>query len=371
MPVAESELFKTLGLDWTRLSAAIKGGNGGGEDIRYSPEFDALAQARREEDADGQGIWQVDAKKADWRAVVSLAAEILANRSKDLQVAVWLTQGLFQLHDLKGLAGGLMLLARLTRTLWPLLWPKPDGDDLEPRLAPYFWIDSRLSADLVKIRISEPEQGGQDGFTYQQMVRARELDRIARNHRKTFEMAMAEGEIPLERVQAGLSRSSTGFLSERWQGVRLAREAMRRLVAAVDAAAGKDAPSFKEFRRILEDLERLYGQALGDRQALPRDEEPPGAATEAEKPAAPAVPAARAGGGLPPIRDRRTAYALLDHVAEWLLAHEPHSPAPFLVKRAVSWESLSLGEVLNQLLASGGNLDATLKILGISGDGRR
>ena len=363
------DFFASLGLDWTRLCGAIKGGsNGGGEDIRYSPEFDALAQARREEDGADQGIWQVDGKKADWRSVVSLASDILSTRSKDLQVCVWLTQGLFQTHELNGLAAGLALLARLTKTLWPLLWPRPDGDDLEPRLAPYYWIDSRLTADLVKLRISEMDQGGHDGFTFQQLLRARELERIARNRRKLFEDAMAEGEVPLERILTGLSRSSNAFLGQRWQGIRLCQEAMRQLVAAIDGAAGKDAPSFKEFRRSLDDLERLYGQAFGDRQpAAPAEEAKAATQSPGKQVKQAATAGTGSGGGLPPIRDRRAAYALLDHVADWLLAHEPHSPAPFLVKRAVSWESLSLGQVLSELLAAGANIDATLKILGING----
>ena len=370
------DFFSALGLDWTRLCGGIKGGSAAGEDIRYTPEFDALSQARREEDDTEQGIWQVNAKKADWRAVVSLACDILSTRSKDLQVVVWLVQGLYQVHDLKGLAAGLTLLGRLTKTMWPLLWPRPDGDDLEPRLAPYYWVDSRLPADLMKISVSDVDQRGNPGFTYQQLVRARELDRIAGNRRKVFEAALAEGEVSLDTVQSGVARSATGFLIERWQDLRLVQEATRRLVANIDAAAGKDAPSFKELRRILDDLERLFAQALADRGALPSEVKPmpPDSKSDDKTDPAPAAPrngsVGETGGGLPVIRDRRAAYVLLNHAAEWLLAHEPHSPAPFLIKRALSWENLSLGEVLSQLLAAGGNIDVTLKILGISTDRR-
>ncbi|MCA1974584.1 MAG: hypothetical protein LDL44_17250, partial [Caenispirillum sp.] len=73
---------------------------------------------------------------------------------------------------------------------------------------------------------------------------------------------------------------------------------------------------------------------------------------------------------LPPITDRSQAYRLLDHAADWLLAHEPHSPAPYLVKRAVSWEKASLRAVLLELMARGGDSEAILENLGIDQDGR-
>lgn len=74
--------------------------------------------------------------------------------------------------------------------------------------------------------------------------------------------------------------------------------------------------------------------------------------------------------GLPQIQDRHAAYALLDHAANWLLEHEPHSPAPYLVKRAVSWEGLGLRELLAQLMMRGADLELIYQILGIGEDGQ-
>src|SRR5690606_33676222 len=105
-------------------------------------EFDAVAEARRNEEDSEQGIWQTATKKADWRQVVTLSTEILSNRSKDLQIGIWLVQALVRLHGLRGLAVGLDLLRRLSEGLWPALWPQPDGADLEPRIAPFYWIEA-------------------------------------------------------------------------------------------------------------------------------------------------------------------------------------------------------------------------------------
>ena len=45
---------------------------------------------------------------------------------------------------------------------------------------------------------------------------------------------------------------------------------------------------------------------------------------------------------------------------------EPHSPAPWLVKRAVSWGCMTLAELLDELLGQGENLASIKKLLGMT-----
>ena len=47
-------------IDAERILAPIPGDLPAGEDIRYEPEFDALAEARRMDDDTDKGIWQTD-----------------------------------------------------------------------------------------------------------------------------------------------------------------------------------------------------------------------------------------------------------------------------------------------------------------------
>lgn len=74
---------------------------------------------------------------------------------------------------------------------------------------------------------------------------------------------------------------------------------------------------------------------------------------------------AKSQAGLPAITNRRGAYALLDYAADWLLRYEPHSPAPYLVKRAVSWEHRSLREILAELMARGADQATIFETLGM------
>jgi type VI secretion system protein ImpA len=72
----------------------------------------------------------------------------------------------------------------------------------------------------------------------------------------------------------------------------------------------------------------------------------------------------------PSIGSRDEAYALLDAAAGYLAATEPHSPAPWLVRRAVGWGGMELGELLESLIGEGYDLKSLRLLLGLAGEGR-
>jgi type VI secretion system protein ImpA len=47
--------------------------------------------------------------------------------------------------------------------------------------------------------------------------------------------------------------------------------------------------------------------------------------------------------------------------------HEPHSPTPYLVKRAVSWGNMTLNELLQELVSEEHDLEQIYKLLGMKG----
>ena len=58
-----------------------------GDDLSFSPEFDAIQEARRFDDPTlEQGEWVADLKEADWSAVVERCGTQLRTQSKTLRV---------------------------------------------------------------------------------------------------------------------------------------------------------------------------------------------------------------------------------------------------------------------------------------------
>ena len=101
------------------LLEPIQAGLPAGLDMRWTPEWDRLRDARRSDDGLETGKWQKrERKTADWRLVHDLAASMLRDQSKDLQVAMWLAEAKLKLEGFAGLRDGLRLIRELMDRYW-------------------------------------------------------------------------------------------------------------------------------------------------------------------------------------------------------------------------------------------------------------
>jgi len=75
-----------------------------GADLRYDPVYDAIKEARRQDDELNQGAWQAERKVADLPLVIKLSTEALKKKTKDLQISAWLTDALLRKEGFSGLA---------------------------------------------------------------------------------------------------------------------------------------------------------------------------------------------------------------------------------------------------------------------------
>jgi type VI secretion system protein ImpA len=66
-----------------------------------------------------------------------------------------------------------------------------------------------------------------------------------------------------------------------------------------------------------------------------------------------------------PITSRADAYRRLTEAADYLLHTEPHSPVPYLVKRAIVWGNMSLAELLQEFIGNADDLVAVHRLLGM------
>ena len=119
-------------IDVEALLQPIPGSNPAGDYLYTDPLYRQIDQVRSRN------------PDADWRFVVKSGVDLLTNRTKDLQIAVHVTEALGRLHGLDGLRQGFDLLTGLQDRFWPMLYPLPDGTDLEPRLTPYEFLDNTI-----------------------------------------------------------------------------------------------------------------------------------------------------------------------------------------------------------------------------------
>jgi len=360
-------------VDLERLLTPISGARPAGESLRYVGLFDQVQEARREDDATlPQGVWKTSLKKADWREVERLCLEALETRTKDLQLAAWLLEAWLRMDGAAGVVQGLRLLAGLCESFWDSVHPELEDDDPELRLAPLYWVDERLSEELrLSIPVTRPETEEAPAYSLADWEAARHLENLGRANPQVLQAAEEEGRLTLPKFLVSVTLTPSVFYSGLLGELRQALETLGELGALLESRCGERAPGFRRFNGHLVAIQRLAVRVLEERH----DELPVPDDGSAGLPAAWSEPegydVVDDDEGLPasgPIRSRAEAYRRLSEAADYLLRTEPHSPAPYLVKRAVTWGSLSLSELLQELLQSSSDLKTIYSLLGMKGE---
>ena len=97
---------------------------------------------------------------------------------------------------------------------------------------------------------------------------------------------------------------------------------------------------------LLEEITALIGSELHKRGAL--HEEPPGV-VDMPMDDGPNAPAGEESDFVGPVQDRAAAYMRLNEAADFLMYVEPHSPVPYLIRKAIEWGGLNTAELYEQL----------------------
>lgn len=351
--------------DMETLLAPLPQGDGVGVSLRTDPVWQHIRDAQREDDPSlPMGEWERPLVKGDWRAVASLSAEALGSRSKDFQLAVWLCEAWTRLYRLEGLTAGMRLLVEFVDRFWADAYPKIDNEDTEARAAPLHWLSRRLEL-VLKLHVPLMGLSVEPGFV--------NLD----DWQRAVAASLRDDESPTQLPREMLDReaaqgSNLAFLRQLEQGADTALAAIDALSRCLDARLGDDAPSFTRMAATLGELQRaaraLRGTHAPDENIRAVTASPRGEGEAADRDdtrlevdmQSRLVPLSRDG-----IVDRAHAYRLIEDVARYLAEHEPHSPTPYLLARAVSWGSMPLPELMRDIVGQEGDLGRYMAMLGV------
>ena len=328
----------------------ISGDNPGGTNLRYAPVYDKIKEARRQDDDAPQGEWQRERKVADYKQVIKLAGDALAAQSKDLQLAVWLTEAMLHQEGFPGLQQGLQLLRGLLESFWDTLYPEVEDGDLELRSAPIEWAGTRLDDPLRKAPLTR------GGFSYYKFKESRavgsEEDAAqSEQKREAREAAVADGKVTLEEFDKDSTATPTAQYEAWMTALDGSLETIDSLSALCDERFGNYAPSFTPLKAALEEVRNAVKQILNkrsDRQGGEAPTEEEDAETEAyaaEENESQIAVAASPGrkkktvAGIEP-QDLDDVAARLAAVARFLRRQDASSPGPYLLLRGFRWGEL-------------------------------
>lgn len=342
-------------LDIEALLQPIPGDLPAGADLRAdaspgSPYYrvkDARTAARAAERADISG--EAGAPPEEWRTVLDVAPDLLANGSKDLEIAAWYAEALLRSGGFAGLRDGFDLIAGLVERFWDGIHPLPDEDGAETTVGPITGLNGAGGDGTLIVAIQRAPllSGMARPLAFWRLEQAIELAKITDEARR--ERRIAEGAATMDEVAEAVRSTPPTELLTLVEDVAGAREAVVRLDAAFSARLGAEGPPLGGIRNLLQRVEDTLRYVGRDRLALavPAAEAEPSSAQDVGD-------AAGASGG------RRTpasgAYtrdqALRDlaEIADFFRRTEPHSPLSYTLAEAVRRANLSMQELLDELL---------------------
>ncbi len=330
----------------------IPGDNPSGKTLRYDPLYDKIREARREEDVLPQGDWSREVKKADFALVIKLATEALSTKSKDLQLAAWLTEAVMFRDHIAGLREGLDLLRGFMETFWDSLYPEIDDGDLEFRAGPLGWVGSKLDGPVRRLPLTKSKF---DYFKYQESRRVGyEADAVSEEKAAARAAAIAEKKCTAEEFDEAVRATGDAYYEKLSANLVAALESLQSLETLSDEKFGREAPSFANLRTALEELQDFVKQyhkpaeeVTEETAEAPAEE----AVDESAATAASGPAAAKKKSVTAEPADRDDAMQRLTVVAHFLRHESPLNPVPYLLLRALRWGELrSAGAALNPAL---------------------
>lgn len=345
-----------LGVSLDSLLAPIESSMPAGKSVRSNGVYNAIEQARRQDDASlPLGAWETDLKRADWDKVSAVAVDALVHKSKDLQLAGWLLEAQINKTGFAGIAACMVLMKTLCDRYWDQLYPQAEDGDLEYRANIIHWVNEKLLPTIRMVPITATGRDRDYSWADWEQARRNEQIRAASGNRDDIGL---EGATVNDMMAAMAATASDAYI---WLHDILseALAAIDALTETLDRQFGKDAPSLATLSGLLEQILSLVSSELHKRGIRPATQDSE-AADDSASGASPGLPATETPAPRPagPIRDRADAYARLVEAADFLMQLEPHSPAPYLVKRATEWGRLNTVELYQELfLKLGGQLN--------------
>ncbi len=249
------------------LLAPIPGPNPSGEDLRYTPVYDQIKEAKRADDQLDRGEWHTELKRANWPQTLSLCSEALTNKTKDLQISAWLTEALLHQHGFAGLAFGLRLMSKLITDYWDSLYPEIEDGDMDFRIGPLTYVNEKLQFGVFQVPICDPDHT--KGFDYYAWEESRVvgadtgLDKEQKDRRQQM---LEEGKVSPEEFRAAVNKGSFNFYAELHGQLTECSELLQELDQIVTEKFYPDPPGFARLSEALSATTRIVNKIYSEKK---------------------------------------------------------------------------------------------------------
>jgi len=343
-------------IDLDVLARPIEGDKPTGADLRedisptsvYYQIKDARAAARAAERAAVQLGEIGDGVAPEWKTILQLGPDILANHSKDLEVAAWMIEALLRIHGFAGLRDGFDLTKKLVEEYWDDLYPTPDEEGILTRVAPLIGLNGEDAEGTLMVPITlvpVTEEGEHGAFGLWRYRKARELSKIS--DPELLRERIDAGDATYEQFESTVRQTSADFFRCVFADVSEALSSFEELTRLLDERCGQDAPPSSNIINALREASEAVKYVATEVAGISLVEEPE-AATTADAAGGAAEGQPRVDPGI--IQNRADAFRQISKAANYFREAEPHSPLASLLDQAVRWGQLPLPRLVEELI---------------------
>lgn len=343
-------------VDLEAVMQPISEENPSGENLRYSAIYGEIAEARRADKVLPQGQWQTELKTADYRKVIDLAVPVLIEQTKDLQIAVWLSEALVGEFGFAGLRDSLKLVGGLQENFWETLFPEIEEGDMEGRANAIESFDKQVSMGIKSAPITG---GGNYSFLdYEDSKRfdiPENIDTLdstdQERYRELQAQAVAENRITAElwrKAKADTRRAFYEELNFSFEECLTEFAELNRIIE--EKFDSNQMPGLNNLKKVLDDIQTQVKKLLQEKRAEEPDAADDAASIDADESGEEAAVGTAVGASNGAVRNRGDALKRLGEVAEFFRKNEPHSPISYLVQRAVKWGEMPLESWLQDVI---------------------
>jgi len=315
-----------------------------GDDLQYDPAFIELEQAIKGKPEQQMGDTVTEAEPPNWRDIKK-QSEALLSRTIDLRILVCYLRALIALEGFSGLQDGLTLIRTLVEKRWDNLHPQLDPDDDNDPTERVNVLMSLCDHDTILKPLQQTP-----------LVESKALGRFNFRH-----ISIASGkstatsnekEISQATIDGAVQDSDLDALQQTFQAITASLDNLNQLEALVTDYVGvSDAPSFVDLRVFLKESKVFLVVALETRGV--GDE----AVSETEADTADgetvAVVSTKSISGV--INNNQDVIKSLNLVCDYYKKHEPSSPVPMFIERALRLVGKDFMEALNDIAPAGIN----------------
>ncbi len=333
----------------------VPGDNPSGKDLRYDKVYEDVKKARQQDDELlTSGDWATTRKVADWKLVIKVSSEALAVKSKDLQLAAWLTEALLNDQGINGLTDGLVLIKGLLENFWDTVYPELEDGEAEFRAGPLDWVGGHyLTLSVKKVGLTK------NGLSVLKYTEAKSVGResdFTDDYEKQaeFKAAVAEGKLTMDDWEKAFIGTPKTFYVQLVANFDACLAGIDDLQPICEEKFGQFIPSFSKLREAVTEQQRQATQLLNEKRITEPDEdaEPVEEAVNEESPqddgwgtgsgTAVQQKKSRSVTSVEPI-DKDDAVSRIAAAAAFWRREDPYSPAPYLLLRGLRWGEMRAG----------------------------